>query len=257
MTDLSKRLLMIASFVRPGSRVADVGTDHGFLPIYLLEQGIAVHGIAMDIRKGPLSRAEEHIREAGLSGRIETRLGNGLERLAAGEADTVTIAGMGGPLMLEILQNGSHVVPSVERFVLSPQSDWRGFRLGLRELGLKIVREEMVAEDGKYYLIMEAVHGAAAEGTEGAETAADVPVSAEIAGILTGAEAELYTRFGYLLLHQKHPVLREYLLWQEGILIGILHKLTESTTSDVSRRRAEVQEDLAYVRAALVRWQTD
>ena len=81
MTELSKRLQTIASFVRPGSRIADVGTDHGFLPIYLIEQEIASHGIAMDVRKGPLSRAQEHIAEAGLEEKIETRLGNGLEKL--------------------------------------------------------------------------------------------------------------------------------------------------------------------------------
>ena len=228
MTELSKRLQTIASFVRPGSRIADVGTDHGFLPIYLIEQEIASHGIAMDVRKGPLSRAQEHIAEAGLEEKIETRLGNGLEKLIPGEADTVIIAGMGGPLMLDILRAGSHVSGAVERFVLSPQSDWRGFCLGLRELGLLIVREEMICEDGKYYVIMEAVHD-----------------------VSTRVEEESELRFGRLLLEEKHPVLLEYLLWQTDILTGILEKLCDGEKPEAERRREQIRQELNFVEAAL------
>ena len=228
MIELSKRLQTIASFVRPGSRIADVGTDHGFLPIYLIEQEIASHGIAMDVRKGPLSRAQEHIAEAGLEAEIETRLGNGLEKLIPGEADTVIIAGMGGPLMLDILRAGSHVSGDVERFVLSPQSDWRGFRLGLRELGLQIVREEMICEDGKYYVIMEAVHD-----------------------VSTRVEEESELRFGRLLLEEKHPVLLEYLLWQTDILTGILEKLCDGEKPEAERRREQIRQELNFVEAAL------
>ena len=228
MTELSKRLQTIASFVRPGSKIADVGTDHGFLPIYLIEQEIASHGIAMDVRKGPLSRAQEHIAEAGLEEKIETRLGNGLEKLIPGEADTVIIAGMGGPLMLDILRAGSHVSGDVERFVLSPQSDWRGFRLGLRELGLQIVREEMICEDGNYYVIMEAVHD-----------------------VSTRVEEESELRFGRLLLEEKHPVLLEYLLWQTDILTGILEKLCDGEKPEAERRREQIRQELNFVEAAL------
>ena len=98
---LSERLKLVASFVPEGSRVADIGTDHGYVPIYLAETGKIKSALAMDVRKGPLARADEHIEEyrrdagdAAIS--IETRLSNGLEKLHAGEADTVIIAGMGG-----------------------------------------------------------------------------------------------------------------------------------------------------------------
>ncbi|MBQ8812880.1 MAG: SAM-dependent methyltransferase [Lachnospiraceae bacterium] len=257
MVELSNRLLTIASFVRPGSRIADVGTDHGFLPIHLIEQGIAVHAVAMDIRKGPLSRAQEHIAEAGLEKQIETRLGNGLEKLQPGEADTVIIAGMGGPLMLDILRAGSRVTPSVERFVLSPQSDWRGFRLGLEELGMRVCRETMVFEDGKYYVIMEVIHedGTAVHGDRIIENGEERGIISERADRSSADEngRELTLRFGHDLLKEKNPVLRDYLLWQEGILTGILHKLTESNKPEVDRRRAEVEADLRYVSAALQR----
>ena len=75
---LSDRLEMIASFVEPGNRLADIGTDHGYVPIYLVQTGRVPSALAMDVRKGPLLRAEEHIREAGLSGRIQTRVSDGL-----------------------------------------------------------------------------------------------------------------------------------------------------------------------------------
>ena len=95
---LSERLKLVASFVPEGSRIADIGTDHGYVPIYLAEIGKIKSALAMDVRKGPLARADEHIEEyrhdvgdAAIS--IETRLSNGLEKLQAKEADTVIIAG--------------------------------------------------------------------------------------------------------------------------------------------------------------------
>lgn len=265
MTELSKRLQTIASFVQPGSRIADVGTDHGFLPIYLLEQGIASQGIAMDIRRGPLSRAQDHIAEAGLETKIETRLGNGLEKLMPGEADTVIVAGMGGPLMLDILRAGSHVFDDVDRFILSPQSDWRGFRLGLEKLGLQIIREEMVCEDGKYYVIMETVHGEQAESAKDRMVEEDMPNTAgrdgseeagsENAGSEESGYGESELRFGRLLLEEKHPVLRQYLIWQTDILGGIIDKLAQSDTPEAECRKVEIRKELSYVEAALQRWE--
>ena len=99
---LSKRLERIASFVQPGSRVADIGTDHGYVPIWLVQKGVCPSALAMDVRKGPLERAEEHVEEVGLSGKIELRLSDGLAKLKAGEADTVGIAGMGGKYYIVI-----------------------------------------------------------------------------------------------------------------------------------------------------------
>ena len=130
---LSKRLLTIASFVPPGGRVADVGTDHGYIPIYLVKNELAVSAIAMDVRSGPLSRAAEHVAEYGLSDRIELRLSDGLDALGAGEADTVVISGLGGPLMMDILERGRQTAETVNCFVLSPQSDIPGVRVFLRE----------------------------------------------------------------------------------------------------------------------------
>ena len=106
---LSLRLSAIADLVTEGNRLVDVGCDHGYLPVYLIQQKKIPSAIAMDVRKGPLSRAQEHIRQYGLEEYIQTRLSDGLEGLKAGEGDTLVIAGMGGPLMERILTDGRSV----------------------------------------------------------------------------------------------------------------------------------------------------
>ena len=95
---LSLRLSAIAGLVTRGNRLVDVGCDHGYLPVALYLDGKIPKAIAMDVRKGPLSRAQEHISQYGLNTYIETRLSDGLEALKPGEGDTLVIAGMGGPL---------------------------------------------------------------------------------------------------------------------------------------------------------------
>ena len=120
---LSIRMQAVADMVTPGGRIADIGTDHGYVPIYLVEQNKADHAIAMDVRKGPLARAGENIVRFGCSDRIETRLSDGLAMLKPGEADTVIIAGMGG----------LH--------------------------GFQIVQEKMLIDEGKYYVVMRVLHG--------------------------------------------------------------------------------------------------
>lgn len=258
MVELSRRLMTIATFVKPGSRIADIGTDHGFLPIYLVQRGVISHAVAMDIRKGPLDRAREHIQETGLTEVIETRLSDGLEKLNAGEADTVIIAGMGGPLILEILERGMKVVPTIGRFILSPQSDWNGFRKGIRRLGFVQCREEMVYEDGKYYLITEVQYRTEDGWAEKVDDTEQVRLTEGDAEAVTMdptgegvAMQELKDKFGPFLLAEKNPVLKEYLEWQMGILNGILNKLSESKTADAGKRKAEVEAELGAVKAAL------
>jgi len=146
--------------------VADVGTDHGFVPIRLVEQGAACRAIAMDVRQGPLERAREHILQHGMEAQIETRLGDGLSVLKPGEADTVIIAGMGGELMLKILREGAHLHGQIRHYILSPQSELSLFRHGLETLGLLISDEVMVEEDGKYYVVMTAKPGKMEYGEE-------------------------------------------------------------------------------------------
>ena len=145
---LSLRLSAIADLVTEGNRLVDVGCDHGYLPVYLIQQKKIPSAIAMDVRKGPLSRAQEHIRQYGLEEYIQTRLSDGLEGLKAGEGDTLVIAGMGGPLMERILTDGRSVRNSFSELILQPQSDIPHFRRFIQSEGWEITEEKMVEEDG-------------------------------------------------------------------------------------------------------------
>ena len=135
---LSLRLSAIAGLVTRGNRLVDVGCDHGYLPVSLYLDGKIPGAIAMDVRKGPLSRAQEHISQYGLDAYIETRLSDGLEALKPGEGDTLVIAGMGGPLMERILTDGAEVRESFREMILQPQSDIPHFRRFVRKIGWQI-----------------------------------------------------------------------------------------------------------------------
>ena len=112
--ELSKRLTAVASLVTEGASVADIGTDHGYIPIYLVKQQIAEKAIALDINRGPLERARLHITGHGLKDRIETRLSDGLANVVPGEVDTMVAAGMGGALIIKILKEGRDVVEKLD-----------------------------------------------------------------------------------------------------------------------------------------------
>lgn len=154
---LSERLSMVASMVTAGNCLADVGTDHGYVPIYLYEKQVISHAIAMDVNKGPLEKANLHICEKGLESAIETRLSDGLEAMKAGEAQSLLIAGMGGPLIERILSAYPEVTDSFEELILQPQSEVFRVRRWLDLRGYEIVEEHMIFEDGKYYPMFKAV----------------------------------------------------------------------------------------------------
>ena len=156
---LSERMLRTAGFVSRGNRTADVGCDHAYTSIYLVEQGIAPQVIAMDVNAGPLARAKENVRKFGMEEKIDLRLSDGLAKLLPGEADTVLIAGMGGPLMERILSAYPETVATVKELVLQPQSEIGGFRRFVQSMGFRITEEDMLFEDGKYYTILRAEQG--------------------------------------------------------------------------------------------------
>lgn len=155
---LSKRLRMLADMVTPGNRVADVGCDHAFLSIYLVQAGICPRALAMDVRTGPLAAAREHVAEWGLGSYIDLRLSDGLAACGPGEADAVVCAGMGGRLMERILTQGMNRAREMKEVILQPQSELPRFRAFLRETGFAVVEEDAVYEEGKYYFAMKAVY---------------------------------------------------------------------------------------------------
>ena len=152
--NLSKRMAAVARLVPCGVSACDIGCDHGFVAIYLVREHICPRVIAMDINRGPLSRAREHIESAGLSSYIETRLSDGMEKLNIGEADCIIAAGMGGRLTVKILNDFPEKRKSLRYLVLQPQSELAFVRRYLRSEGLVIRKEDMVLEDGKFYPMM-------------------------------------------------------------------------------------------------------
>ena len=154
MVRISDRLRTVAHMCEKGAVVADIGTDHGYLPIYLVQEGIARSAIAMDLRKGPLDKAKKHICDNCLEDRIQTRLSDGLEKLSANEADIITICGMGGRLIADIVTKGMNVITRNTTLIVSPQSEVGDFRHFLVSQRLVVDDEKMLKEDGKYYFII-------------------------------------------------------------------------------------------------------
>lgn len=168
---ISKRLLCCASMVQSGSRVADIGTDHGYLGIYLLQSGAARHVIACDLRKDPLENARRNAKLFGVDGEMELRLSDGLEKILPDEVDTVVMAGMGGDLIQKILSQCPWRKREGLQFILQPQSAGNVLRRWLCEDGFEIRREEPVQDGHFLYTVMDIRQGEPAPLTPGTEYA--------------------------------------------------------------------------------------
>ena len=195
---LSKRLQTIADFVKKDAVVADIGTDHAHIPIYLIKNNIISKAYACDINKGPLEKAKENINYYGVKN-IELRLSNGLEKLKSDEADTVIIAGMGGELIIDILEKGRRFFESKRKFILSPHTKIDEVRKFLLSNGFEITKEDMCIDEGKFYTVIEVKY------TENKEMY---------------SETELL--YGKYLIENKHPVLLRFLKKEEAKYISIL-----------------------------------
>ena len=229
---LSLRLSAIANMVTEGNRLVDVGCDHGYLPVYLIETHRIPGAIAADVGKGPLARAKEHILQYGLEKYIETRLSDGLKEIRQGEGDTLVIAGMGGPLMEKILTEGKEVLGGFRELLLQPQSDIGHVRQFLLQNHWRIVVEDSVLEDGKYYFIMKAVPGRQEPEWNKEEK-----------------------EFGGLLLEMRHPVLEAYLKRELRIRNEILDRLKDVHGEAAIERKQEVMEERRLILAALKRYE--
>ena len=231
---LSLRLTAIAGMVTKGNRLVDVGCDHGYLPVYLVLNGIIPSAIAMDVRSGPLSRAQEHISEFGLTQQIETRLSDGLEALKHGEGDTLVIAGMGGFLMERILTDGGSLLPDFKELILQPQSDLAHFRRFIHSIGWEIAEEEMIFEDGKYYPMIRVVPA----------------VTLQVADY---SPVEEY--FGRYLLDRRDPVLKNFLERELAICDKIFAQLTKASDKIAGDRRAEILDKKEMLLKAMTYYQ--
>lgn len=224
---LSDRLQAVADSVSKNLIIADIGTDHGYIPIYLVQNGICEKAFAMDINEGPILRAKEHIIENGLEDKIETRISNGFEKMVSGEASGAVIAGMGGELVVSILKNGLDVVRELQEMVISPHSEINLVRKYLHEIGFKIIDEKMIIDDGKFYTIIKTIHG---EDKKYSETE---------------------YKYGAVLIEKKDKILLEFLHKEHNKLTTIIDNLKGNNNENAKKRVEEIKEELMGINELL------
>ena len=185
--------------------VADVGCDHGFTAISLITKGIAKRVTASDVRTGPLETAREHVAEYGFEDRIDICLSDGLEHISSENVpDAVILSGMGGLLICDIISKAYERQALPEVLILQPQSKNDKVRICLRDMGYEITAEDMLCEDGKFYVIIRGE----ARGKDG-----------------LGAPDHLKDIFGPKLIEDKNEVLKEYLLKEKKKYEKILEEM--------------------------------
>ena len=154
---ISGRLKFIADLVTAGHTACDVGTDHGFVPAYLLRENISPYVLAVDVSEGSLAKARELSYRFGLEGRMECRLSDGFEKVLPGEADTCIISGMGGILMTKIMDAHPEVFTSFKEVILSPHRDADLVRSTISGYGFDIVFDDIIEDKKKQYVVIKAV----------------------------------------------------------------------------------------------------
>ncbi len=225
--ELSKRLKAVADLVTDGYEMADIGTDHGYIPIWLVKQKKIPSAVAMDINKGPLEKAKENIGIHDLTPYIETRLSDGMKNLNPGEAKSVVIAGMGGSLAIKILEDVKDRELGIREWILQPQSELGKVRNYLNTSGYRIIQEDMVLDEGKFYPMMKAIKGKA-----------EIYSAAELC-------------YGKLLLKEKHKVLKEFLEKEWKVKCEIYNKLQNTSGESAGKRKKELEEEIQVIREAL------
>lgn len=184
---LSARLKAVAEYVEPYRTMADIGSDHAYVPVWLMQNEKIDFAVAGEIQQGPLDAAKRTIQEAALEGNIAARRGDGLEIIEPGEVDVVVIAGMGGSAIRRILERSPEITKRLKRLVCQPMIGGGGLRGWLQENAWNIVAENLVFEDGHLYEVIVAEQGKAQ------------PMD------------ELMLEIGPLLWQQRHPLLLEHL----------------------------------------------
>ncbi|WJP96949.1 tRNA (adenine(22)-N(1))-methyltransferase [Macrococcus bovicus] len=198
---IGTRLMKVADYVT-GTSVADIGSDHAYLPIYLVEQQRIERAVAGEVVEGPFQAAVRNVRSEGLADKIQVRLGSGLEVIDSGEVDCITICGMGGPLISDILLSGRAKLASRPRLILQSNIHSEAVRQALQTLGYKIIAEDILKEKKHIYEIIVAEEG-----------------------VMSLTEAEM--KFGPLLLQEQSETFNEK--WQKEYrhLTAILETIKE------------------------------
>lgn len=236
MIELSKRMQSVADMIQPCDAVGDIGCDHAFVSIYLVEQHRAKRVIASDVRRGPIAIAKRNIEAMNLSDQIEIRMGDGLDTIVPGEVNAVVLAGMGGMLMIDILERGEEVVTRCDQLVLQPQSDIEKVRRYLAEKGYHLADEQMLIDAGKYYNLLDVrVHEMVQKDEYDCSKLAD----------------DWCYMYGGSLLRKKDPVLRSWLVKQRDTTAGLINSLSGKNTENAAKRLKTVKAEQKTICAVL------
>ena len=227
---MSARLACVARFVPAGSVVADIGTDHAYLPVYLVRNRIAGRVVAGEVSRGPYGIAIEAVRGAGLENQIEVRLGDGLQVISPGEVNVVVLAGMGGRTIRDILTTGRPVLEGVERLILKPMRDAALVRRWLVENGWQMIDEDMVLEDNHYYVIIVS--------RPGREKITD----------------RIVFELGPRLLENRSAVFRKFLLKRRADIGAVLSELKTARGTRALEKIIRIQKEADRIEEVLNNW---
>lgn len=209
-THLSKRLQTVSEHVEPGSRLADIGSDHAYLPVYLAANQIISYGVVGEVARGPLANATSEIQRAGLAEILHPRLADGLAAIKDGDdIDAITIAGMGGILITHILETGKQKLTGKEKLILQPNVGANVVRQWLMDNRYQLSAEQILEEEGHIYEILTAKKVAA-------------PVS----------YTEKQLRFGPYLLAEKTPAFVAKWTSERSQLQRIIDNMKLATSPD-------------------------
>ncbi|HBF0234542.1 TPA: SAM-dependent methyltransferase [Clostridioides difficile] len=214
---LTDRLLKIASLVSDGKKIADIGTDHGYIPVYLLKEGKVPFAVLADVNKGPLDNAHKEVIQNNLLDKVDLRLGSGIEILEIGEVEEVIIAGMGGILISEILEAKKEVAHNVEKLILQPMQAQEELRYYLLNNGYEILEEVLVREDFRIYEI----------------------IVAKYTGKNTIIEDEIYYEVGIKLLENKDSLFNDFIEKKIKTYSSIVNKLEGKNGEAIDKKRKE------------------
>ena len=212
---LTDRLLKIASLVSDGKKIADIGTDHGYIPVYLLKEGKVPFAVLADVNKGPLDNAHKEVIQNNLLDKVDLRLGSGIEILEIGEE--VIIAGMGGILISELLEAKKEVAHNVEKLILQPMQAQEELRYYLLNNGYETLEEVLVREDFRIYEI----------------------IVAKYTGKNTIIEDEIYYEVGIKLLENKDSLFNDFIEKKIKTYSSIVNKLEGKNGEAIDKKRKE------------------
>ena len=259
---LGPRLQTVAAFVPNGANLGDIGTDHAYLPIALYESQRISKAVAIDVHEGPYQSALTAVKARHLEAVIDVRFGDGLMPLESGEVNVLTLAGMGGRTMLDILTARPDVLESVHDLIIQPQGAERAVRLALLGDGWLLKAERLVEEDDRIYVVMayskdDGWDGAELQTIERNWTQRLHPLLEN--GSILAAEFQslvqkLVWHFGPLVLEERTDLLTRYMNEYRSMLARRMEQMKKSNNTEIMAKIREVSEELALVEGLRI-WQ--